>query len=134
MKQKQEFYDKYPELFPKGEPYCGFHCDHGWWPIIDKLCSGIKAELDIVNADTDDKSEIIVAQVKEKFGGLRFYIDEKSSNEAFKTKIRSLIKDAESQSECTCEKCGQPGSLTKIRAYVVTMCNQCETNAKSLKK
>jgi hypothetical protein len=46
-----------------------------------------------------------VLQVKEKFGGLRFYVNHKSDA------IRQRIETAQHESFYTCEICGQPGRL-----------------------
>lgn len=46
-----------------------------------------------------------VCQVKEKFGGLRFYINE-SSEEVFRR-----IREAEEKSYTVCEVTGEPGKL-----------------------
>jgi hypothetical protein len=49
-----------------------------------------------------------VAQVKEKFGGLRFYFE--GGNDAFHA-IRACIAAAAQESFHICEVCGQPGYL-----------------------
>ena len=65
--------DKYPKLFRQvGLPptvSCmawGIECGEGWYPIIDKL----SAKLIEVYGD-----KIEYAQIKEKFGTMRVYID-----------------------------------------------------------
>lgn len=45
-------------------------------------------------------------QVKEKFGGLRFYIEGGQPEEVYR-----LIREAEDKSELTCQDCGLPGRL-----------------------
>ena len=42
----------------------GFNCGDGWYALIYKLCK------DLVKIDP----VLVVVQVKEKFGGLRFYV------------------------------------------------------------
>ena len=49
-----------------------------------------------------------VCEVKEKFGGLRFYIGEESDE------IHLRITEAETQSYKICEWCGEPGTLVKM--------------------
>lgn len=53
----------------------GFSCGDGWYELIDKLCK------DINNIIGNKPIKVIALQVKEKFGGLRFYyhIDYKRS-------------------------------------------------------
>ena len=62
-----------------------------------------------------------VLQVKEKFGGLRFYV-----NSATEEMYR-LISEAESQSYEICEECGKPGTLSqKIKGgWMKTLCLEC---------
>lgn len=58
-----------------------------------------------------------VIQVKEKFGGLRFYTN-------FETEeISKLIENAEDKSYITCEECGKPGQLRK-GGWLLTLCNE----------
>lgn len=60
------------------------------------------------------------AQVKEKFGTLRFYM-------TFETEVISkLIRKAEKKSAITCEKCGKKGKL-RDNGWLITLCNSCNT-------
>jgi len=59
-----------------------------------------------------------VLQVKEKFGGLRFYVNCRR-NEA----IRQRIGIAAEESFRTCEVCGQPGRLREDR-WIKTLCDE----------
>ena len=56
------------------------------------------------------------SQVKEKYGGLRFYGDGGDD------KIRNFIWFAESMSAITCEKCGAPGKR-RGRGWIYTACD-----------
>lgn len=69
----------------------GVECGDGWKSIYEPL---------LVRAR---KEGATVAQVKEKFGGLRFYVSGASDG------LRELIREAEGLSFETCEVCGQPG-------------------------
>lgn len=76
----------------------------------------------LINRLFDSKpEETLVIQVKEKFGGLRFYID--SADDEFFT----LINLAEDESYKICEDCGAPGSLNTERSWVRTLCKECES-------
>ena len=57
-------------------------------------------------------------QVKEKFGGLRFYID--AGNDA----VRDAIEEAERQSYVTCEVTGKPGKLRTDLGWISTLCDE----------
>lgn len=59
--------------------------------------------------------QVVAAQVKEKFGTLRFYYDGGDSV------IEGMVYMAESMSGVTCEVCGAPG-ITGGRGYISTKC------------
>jgi hypothetical protein len=59
-----------------------------------------------------------VWQVKEKFGGLRFYYSDVVEHEA--------IGEIEEKSFTICESCGESGVPRTIRHWVVTMCDACD--------
>jgi hypothetical protein len=67
----------------------------GWRDILTRLLK----DLELLNWDGT------IFQVKEKFGGLRFYIG--GGNDA----IFMRIKQAEAESYRFCEYCGEPGKL-----------------------
>ena len=90
----------------------GFECGDGWFKIIDQLSA------DITALDKRDGTTTIATQVKEKFGGLRFYIQ--SGSDA----VFALIDEAEALSERTCEMCGEPGKL-RGKGWVSTLCDAC---------
>ena len=104
-----------PELSPKESLMCfGFSCDDGWYDLIYKLCEKIEGEL-----KKEPNAEFNVCQVKEKFGGLRFYIDSGS------TRIYKLISTAEERSYKICEKCGEGGKLRDDTGWYRTLCDEC---------
>lgn len=59
--------------------------------------------------------QVVAVQVKEKFGGLRFYVD--GGDEV----THAYITMAESMSGVTCEACGAPGK-TGGRGWIRTLC------------
>lgn len=63
-----------------------------------------------------------VLQVKEKFGGLRFYIANGNKE------IRDRITKAENESYKICEQCGEPGELY-VTGWWRTL---CEKHAKEM--
>lgn len=90
---------KYPNNF---ESCYDFSTGEGWDNIVEKLTDMVIAI----------EPKIKIVQVKEKFGGLRYYIehDEESTEEQWK-KVRYLIECAEEASERTCEVCGKEGKI-----------------------
>jgi hypothetical protein len=62
-----------------------------------------------------------ILQVKEKFGGLRIYVNH--ADDA----IRQRIEAAEQESFHTCEICGQPGKLREDA--LMTLCDEHDASA-----
>ena len=95
------------------KPYCYSGVDEGWIPLLDKLISDLLKE----NPNWDIKN---VAQIKEKFGGLRFYVDEVSENQY------KLIEKAEAESYKICEHCGSTENVeTKGKSWIKSLCEKC---------
>ena len=111
MNEDQEFQDyelfaqrmekSYPKLF--SGPYGGFAVGKGWYPIIERLCSNIQSHIEFVNRHTEVCPQVVVAQIKEKFGGLRFYYDGGDDQ------IRGMVRMAEAWADVACEECGGIG-------------------------
>lgn len=90
--------------------WVGIDCDAGWYPILVQLDKDIAA----LHPDYE------VYQVKEKFGGLRYYIG--GTPQEVTVEVHKLISEAESLSLVTCELCGEPGTLRDQR-WVRTLCD-----------
>ena len=91
----------------------GFPGD-GWFHLLYRL----SAKLEPLIAAQPEEKRAVAAQVKEKFGGLRFYMD-------FATKeMNSLINEAELEALRTCEMCGVPGEQ-RSGGWIKTLCNWC---------
>lgn len=120
--------DKYPEVFKycrdrtRKTPFShrGFELPKGWVHIVDELAQGI---MSIPGIDID---MFEVLQVKEKFGGLRFYTSlppiEVGGSEEIVKAVRSLIGDAEAKSYKTCEVCGAPAERDEDNVWMRTVC------------
>jgi hypothetical protein len=106
--------DKYPTLYNQ-QHFWGFECGDGWYNIIDHLSSAITT---YTNPKSDfPVFDIFVSQVKEKFGGLRFYADNTDKV------IDGMIWLAEHMSENTCETCGNRGEM-RGGSWLVTLCDK----------
>jgi hypothetical protein len=84
-----------------------FNVNSGWYPIIKELID------DLIQLGWNKQ----ICQVKEKFGGLRFYINE-GSDEIFKRIIK-----AENDSYGICEVTGKPGELRTDIGWYKTLCD-----------
>lgn len=98
----------FPKIFDKD--FC-FECGDGWYDLIYNLSSEIQKICDNKLCE-----QVIAAQVKEKFGGLRYYIN--GGNQ----EIFDLIDSAEEQSLTICEETGNIGSLHSKKGYMKTLC------------
>lgn len=94
--------ERHPKIFanrhgdPDSTAMCrGFECGDGWYALIDALCGALQRETDLGNAP-----QLVAAQVKEKFGTLRFYTRHASERQ------RGMIQLAEAMSARICEVCG----------------------------
>lgn len=117
---EKKLVEKYPNLYsqygksPKETCMAwGFSCEAGWYNIIDELSSKL------------EPLGIVAAQVKEKFGGLRFYIEPTIKNGKFE-KACALIREAESLSYETCEICGASGAKPRKGGWIRTLCGKCQ--------
>jgi len=114
---------KYPKIFrqkdlsPQETCMCwGISTGDGWYNLIDNLCGKIQRHVDGNNID-----QVEAMQVKEKFGGLRFYIDHGTEE------IYNMIYEAENESYETCEYCGSQDNVHQTKGgWIVTLCDECE--------
>lgn len=83
-----------------------FDINSGWYPLVKEL-------IEKLIANGWDKK---ICQVKEKFGGLRFY------PQGLTTENWELVREYESKSYEVCEVCGQPGETRRDRNWVTTLC------------
>lgn len=79
----------------------------GWAPLVTAL------------VDRCESEDVEIHQVKEKYGGLRFYTGPAS------LELDKAIAQAERDSFQTCEDCGKPGSCVSLRGYYRTLCAPC---------
>jgi hypothetical protein len=83
----------------------GVERGEGWKSLYEPLLERCKAE------------GVAVLQVKEKFGGLRFYVSGGSDD------LFDAIDEVASKSFTICEQCGAPGELRK-RGWSKTLCDR----------
>jgi hypothetical protein len=87
----------------------------GWYPLIRKLLFTLDSILDI------DESSIEVTQIKEKFGGLRFYYNIENIESEARFRVDGAIHMAEVMARDMCSVCGETKEKMK------RTCNTCET-------
>ena len=132
---KEEFIEKYKDLLNDKWAYPSV--GDGWLPLIDKLYSLIKDKLDTITKYNDVwlDNEVItqekyesnnkfledftIVQIKEKFGGLRFYVTGATPE------IRGWVRFAEIMSYGLCEGCGTNQGLGTTSGWIRTICEPC---------
>jgi hypothetical protein len=130
LELEKQLIDKYPKIFevrPGTEimpyPMFGIECSDGWYNLLDSLCFQIQSHIDwrenVIDRNKKEDPEgqinqkllldyipqVVVTQIKEKFGTLRFYYD--GGDE----KIDGMVTMAEALSAVTCETCGNAGKI-----------------------
>ena len=110
----EDFQAEYPNLF-KVYPRSGFDLRPGWETLVHTLCSIL--EFQIKHLPEELRSNFYCAQVKEKFGGLRFYMT------ASALEMEGAITMAENMSLHICEECGKPGQR-RSGGYILTLCDE----------
>lgn len=105
---EQLLYTKFPKLYAQRNLsmmetlMCwGIEPGTGWFLLIYNLSEALEA----INNKAGAEFTVEATQVKEKYGGLRFYVN------GYTPEVSKLIKFAEHQSYRTCEICGSPGRL-----------------------
>ena len=105
----KDFPNLYKQYYLPMEQTCmcwGFDIKDGWFKLIYDL----SLKLEQVSHTTE------ATQVKEKFGGLRFYYTGATEEGA------KLINKAEKMSYHICEECGKKGVLREDIGWVRTLC------------
>lgn len=105
--------DCFPRIFPA--QFC-FECSDGWFDLLHSLCADIDNECKKLGLTNDQWTK--ATQIKEKFGGLRFYVT------SCATSIHELIASAEEKSLEICESCGLPGTIRR-GGWIRTLCDTC---------
>jgi hypothetical protein len=121
-KNTKKLYDKFPKLYSGHTaklteslmPF-GFCCGDGWYDIIYELSE------EITKLDPDVRA----VQIKEKFSGLRYYINSTKNH-----KVYDAIDAAEKKSYTVCEVCGKKGKLRKDLGWILTLCEDDYKKAK----
>jgi hypothetical protein len=98
----------------------GFRCHDGWFDIITELTE----EIARIVGGPERTPDLRVVDVKEKFGGLRYYVRHVPDKHALA--IAEAKQRAEERSFETCEVCGRPGRLVQSDGYWHTACPEHE--------
>jgi len=101
---------RYPKIFVDCRRT---QCRDGWFDLIDTLCERLQFWTDRNNAP-----QVIVSQVKEKYGELSFYAHRGNETQD------GMIELAEAMSARLCEQCGKLGHLLMSGEIYLTRCHE----------
>jgi hypothetical protein len=128
---KQEYlFREYAKFFPQAvdripSKTCmafGFAVGDGWFELIETLLH----EIGLLNKMFPIHfMGFQVAQVKEKFGGLRFYWHGDLVDPVLTDEVWRMVNNAEQKSCSICEDCGAKGKVRNDRPWVRTLCKKC---------
>lgn len=152
------FMDRFPILFQDSKKpmtetcMCwGIECPIGWFHILEQLCT----VLEFYNMEfvKNHGIAVIAAQVKEKFGTLRFYYDVRPVGENGIVKYEpdelptdkdrqrmiamdylemladNIIREADNMTEKTCADCGVPlddENFVETKGWISYICKECD--------
>jgi hypothetical protein len=132
--------EAYPKIFKNigGDPMVtcmawGIECNDGWYDLLDTLCYTMQQHCNVTNTryiiETDkyefveegdpEYVQVVAAQVKEKLGTLRFYVDGGDAS------TEAMIELAEAMSGRICELCGSPARRNTDSGWLHTTCTAC---------
>ena len=118
---------KYPKIFQQYEGNPGMvnwlDLPKGWVPIVDMLCGSIQDYVNNFVRYTKDgeyrPAQVTCVQMKEKFGGLRFYTD---GNDEY---VDGMIFMAEHMAYNTCQDCSSQEDIGRTQGWITTLCRNC---------
>lgn len=100
MRLHDETFEPFRDMFKQS---FGVSTNPGWYPLVEKLLLDFRAL-------PQEDGLVRTNQIKEKFGGLRVYV-EVSGSDDFKERVRDMIEQAEKEASLTCEFCSNTGVL-----------------------
>ena len=96
----------------------GAECGEGWKCLYEPIIEWIKN----YNVNKPKEEQIEIHQIKEKFGGLRFYCN------FYTDELKEMIRNAEQESFRVCEFCGTKENVGHtISGWYTTCCENCIT-------
>lgn len=123
-------YSKYPKILQDCgkspmESCMSFWMDHedGWYKLLDECMEKLQYFCDLCSKDGREV-QVVANQIKEKYGGLRFYVSVYGANEIENKVIDDIISEAERKATNTCEVTGENGTLCHRGGWFKTLCRK----------
>jgi hypothetical protein len=118
---------KYPSVFKNMDSTVDYNLPVGWVSLVEKLCRELSPILDEERKRTPETQEsplFVLLQIKEKFGGLRFYYMMNTENNDLVRTVQRMIDHTEDTSYTLCEVTGKKGDLCRSGNHFKTLCEE----------
>jgi hypothetical protein len=102
------------------EFYTEISCGDGWEHLVRSVAQRVE------EYNKTSSTPIQAAQIKEKFGTLRLYVDEVPTE--LMDEVNKLVSDAEIRSQHYCEDCGSQEDVQTCKPngfWIRTVCGKC---------
>jgi len=127
VEHSTQLIERYPSLYrladaspvPSSRPFAreGFGVADGWFSLVDRLSTKLSAD-----------PNLVVSQIKEKFGLLRIYFElSPLPSDEIEEATDAALAEAVAESQITCEWCGKPGKHAQREGYWSVKCDACAT-------
>ncbi len=134
MKELEELFEKYPKIFElmKDSYYSiSSGVPNAWLQTLDWMCGAIQQHIDNRNEHNkhlEPINQLICEQIKDKYGGLRFYYY--GGDEVCK----GIVDMAEYILWETCENCGTHDNIITTKGWISRICEGCKDGHEKDKK
>lgn len=113
----QELILKYPKIFDvSNQSRISWEFPKGWFDLVDQLCQEIQSYCD----EHPEYEQVKCDQIKEKFGGLRFYINS-GTDEVYEIIGKYAKKSTKLCNECSCTDC----EIVRTKGWILYLCKPC---------
>ena len=98
-----------------------YECGDGWIPLIEEAKTIIAKYNQKLKEEYLDTEPLEFIQIKEKWGGLRIYLN------YYVQEIADKIHELESKSLYICEHCGTNKNVKRdwTHGWIMTLCDKC---------
>lgn len=98
-----------------------YECGDGWIPLIEEAKTIIAKYNQKLKEEDLDAEPLEFIQIKEKWGGLRIYLN------YYVQEIADQIHELESKSLYICEHCGTIKNVKRdwTHGWIMTLCDKC---------
>ena len=94
---------------------CSLEIGNGWMELVYKML----VEIDDLYFKRDCNIDVIILQIKEKYGSLRV------SDNKLDAEIGFIVSKYEQLSKSTCEICGAEGKMVRDEYWISVRCEEC---------